>query len=85
MFAHPSHVIKDGIEVVRNGVIKNYIWGKTQVVKPEYDSSIEKKLEKYFKKYHTIGLSNYIISNDEMSETIGSDININECIRKRIS
>mgnify|MGYP001377986322 FL=1 len=85
MFAHPSHVIKDGIEVVRNGVIKNYIWGKTQVVKPEYDSSIEKKLEKYFKKYHTIGLSNYIISNDEMSETIGSDININKCIRKRIS
>ena len=85
MFAHPSHVIKDGTEVVRNGVIKNYVWGKTQVVKPEYDSSIEKKLEKYFKKYHTIGLSNYIISNDEMSETIGSDININECIRKRIS
>ena len=85
MFAHPSHVIKDGVEVVRNGVIKNYIWGKTQVVKPEYDSSIEKKLEKYFKKYHTIGLSNYIISNDEMSEIIGSDININECIRKRIS
>jgi len=85
MFAHPSHVIKNGIEVVRKGKIKNYIWGKTQVVKPEYDRSIEKKLDKYFKKYHTIGLSNYIISNDEMSETIGSDININDCIRKRIS
>ena len=85
MFARPSHVIKNGIEVVRNGEIKNYIWGKTQVVKPEYDRSIEKKLDKYFKKYHTIGLSNYIISNDEMSETIGSDIHINDCIRKRIS
>jgi len=85
MFAHPCHVIKDGIEVVRNGEIKNYMWGKTQVVKPEYDLSIEKKLDKYFKKFHTIGLSNYIISDDEMSETIGSDININNCIRKRIS
>ncbi len=85
MFAHPCHVIKNGIEVVRNGEIKNYVWGKTQVVKPEYDASIEKKLDKYFKKFHTIGLSNYIISNDEMSETIGSDININNCIRKRIS
>ena len=85
MFAHPSHVIKDGVEVVRNGEIKNYMWGKTQVVKPEHDPSIEKKLDKYFKKFHTIGLSNYIISNDEMSETIGSDININECLRKRIS
>ncbi len=85
MFAHPSHVIKNGIEVVRNGEIKDYIWGKTQVVKPEYEPSIEKKLDKYFKKFHTIGLSNYIISDDEMSETIGSDININDCIRKRIS
>mgnify|MGYP001172247712 FL=1 len=85
MFAHPSHVIKDGIEVVRNGEIKNYIWGKTQVIKPEYDQSIEKKLDKYFKKFHTIGLSNYMISNDEMSETIGSEININDCLRKRIS
>ena len=85
MFARPSHVIKGGIEVVRNGEIKNYVWGKTQVVKPEYDASIEKKLDKYFKKFHTIGLSNYIISNDEMSEIIGSDINVNDCIRKRIS
>ena len=85
MFAHPSHVIKDGILVVKNGEIKDYIWGKTQVVRPEYDPSIEKKLDKHFKKYNTIGLSNFVISNDEMSEVIGSDVNINDCLRKRIS
>jgi len=85
MFAHPSHVIKDGILVVKNGEIKDYIWGKTQVVRPEYDPSIVKKLDKHFKKYNTIGLSNFVISNDEMSEVIGSDVNINDCARKRIS
>ena len=85
MFAHPSHVIKDGILVVKNGEIKDYIWGKTQVVRPEYDPSIVKKLDRHFKKYNTIGLSNFIISNDEMSEVIGSDVNINDCLRKRIS
>ena len=85
MFAHPSHVIKDGILVVENGEIKDYIWGKTQVVRPEYDPSIVKKLDKHFKKYNTIGLSNFVISNDEMSEVIGSDVNINDCLRKRIS
>jgi formylmethanofuran dehydrogenase subunit A len=85
MFAHPSHVIKDGILVVKNSVVQDYIWGKTQVVKPEYDPSIEKKLDKHFKKFNTIGLSNFAISNDEMSEVIGSDVNENECLRKRIS
>ena len=85
MFANPSHVIKDGILVVKNGEIKDYIWGKTQVVRPEYDPSIVKKLDKHFKKYNTIGLSNFVISNDEMSEVIGSDVNINDCLRKRIS
>ena len=84
MFAHPSHVIKDGILVVKNGEIKDYIWGKTQVVRPEYDPSIVKKLDKHFKKYNTIGLSNFVISNDEMSEVIGSDVNINDCLRKCI-
>ena len=85
MFAHPSHVIKDGILVVKDSIVQDYIWGKTQVVRPEYDNSIEKKLDKHFKKFNTVGLSNFVISNDEMSEVIGSDVNINDCLRKRIS
>ena len=85
MFANPTHVIKDGVVVVKDGEIKKYTWGKTQVVKPEYDKAIEKKLKKYFDKYHTIALPNYTISNDEMSEVIGSDINEVRCVRKRIS
>ena len=79
MFSHPSMVLKDGKIVVENGKIKKYIWGDTQTVKPEYDKSIEKNLKKFFDKYHTMKLENYIISNDEMSEQIGSSIVINNC------
>ena len=79
MFAHPSMVIKGGQIVVENGKIKKYTWGKTQTVKPEYDKTIEKNLKKFFDKYHTIKLENYIISDEEMSEYIGSSIATNNC------
>ena len=83
MFAHPSMVLKDGKVVVENGKIKEYIWGKTQTVAPEYDKSIEKNLGKFFDKYHTMKLSNYIISDDQMERLVGSPVNINECKHKR--
>ena len=83
MFAHPSMVLKDGKVVVENGKIKEYVWGKTQTVAPEYDKSIEKNLGKFFDKYHTMKLSNYIISDDEMERLVGSPVNINECKHKR--
>ncbi len=79
MFAHPSMVIKGGQIVVENGKIKKYIWGNTQTIKPEYDKSIEKSLKKFFDKYHTMRLENYIINDEEMSELIGSPIMINDC------
>ena len=85
MFAHPTFVLKDGIVVVDKGKINNFTWGKTHTVKPDYDKSIEKSLSKFFDKYHTIALPNYTISNDEMSEVIGSGINEIKCSRKRIS
>ena len=83
MFAHPSMVLKDGKVVVENGKIKEYVWGKTQTVAPEYDKSIEKNLGKFFDKYHTMKLSNYIISDDEMERLVGSPVNINKCKHKR--
>ena len=83
MFANPSMVLKDGKVVVENGKIKEYVWGKTQTVAPEYDKSIEKNLGKFFDKYHTMKLSNYIISDDEMERLVGSPVNINKCKHKR--
>ncbi len=83
MFAHPSMVLKDGTVVVENGKIKEYVWGKTQTVAPEYDKSIEKNLGRFFEKYHTMKLDNYIISDDEMERLVGSPVHINKCKHKR--
>ena len=79
MFAHPTFVLKDGIVVVDKGKINNFTWGKTHTVKPDYDKSIEKSLSKFFDKYHTMKLDNYIITDDEMDRVIGSPIYTNEC------
>ncbi len=79
MFSSPSMVIKNGEIVVENGRIKKYVWGNTQTVKPEYDKSIEKNLKRFFDKYHTMKLENYIINDNEMEEQIGSAVRVNEC------
>ena len=83
MFAHPCYVLKDGHVVVENGRIKKYTWGKTHTVKPEYDKSIEKTLGKFFDKYHTMNLDNYIIKDDEMIRLVGNPIYVNDCKTKR--
>ena len=83
MFAHPCMVIKDGEIVVQDGKIKKYTWGKTHTVKPDYDESIEKTLSKFFEKNHTMSLDNYQISNEEMSELIGSDTESTKCKYER--
>ena len=70
-------------KINKNGKIVNYIWGKTQTVKPEYDAGIEKILGNFFEKYHTMKLDNFKISDDEMTNVIGSEIRVNECIHKR--
>ena len=76
-------LIKDGKIAVENGQIKEYIWGKTHTVTPEYDKAIEKDLSKFFDKYHTMKLDNYIISDDEMNRLVGSPVYVNDCLRKR--
>lgn len=66
MFEKPDYVFKDGQMVVRHGQVTKITWGTTHVVKPEYDVSIEKPLQQYFDKFHTLKMSNFKISNDEI-------------------
>ncbi|MCC5796073.1 MAG: formylmethanofuran dehydrogenase subunit A [Methylophaga sp.] len=68
MFSKPDYVFKDGQLVVKNGEVIKVTWGTTHVVKPEYDASIEKPLQEYFDKYHTIKMGNFKISNDEIAD-----------------
>ncbi len=77
MFAKPAYVFKNGELIVKDGEIVKTVQGVTHVTKPEYDQAIEKPLTKYFDDYQTISLDNFKISDDEMVECIGSEIEIN--------
>ena len=79
MFERPMLVFKRGEAVVEEGRITRPVGGATQVVRPEYDPAIEQRLERWFERYHTIGLQNFKISDDEMAEGIGSPVNVHPC------
>ncbi len=68
MFSKPDYVFKDGELVVKDGEVVKVTWGTTHVVKPDYDKSVEKDLEKYFSKFMTMKLGNFKISDDEITE-----------------
>ena len=66
MFEQPEYVFKDGEMVVRNGRLTAIRSGCTHTVKPDYDRRIERRLKAWFDRYHTIKLSNFGISDDEL-------------------
>lgn len=66
MFAKPDYVFKNGELVVKDGNVVKVVWGATHVTKPAFDIGVEKGLNDYFEKYHTIQLDNFKISNDEI-------------------
>ena len=68
MFEKPDFVFKDGELVVQDGQVVHVKWGTTHVVKPDYDASVEKDLQKYFDRYLTMKLGNFKISDDEITE-----------------
>ena len=66
MFEQPEFVFKDGEMVVRNGGIRQIHNGRIHTVKPDYDKRIERRLKAYFDSYHTMKLSHFRISDDEL-------------------
>jgi len=68
MFEKPDYVFKDGELVVKDGKVVQVKWGTTHVVRPDWDASIEKDLQKYFDRYLTMKLGNFKISDDEITE-----------------
>ena len=79
MFSRPSLVFKDGELIVEDGRIVKVMPGRTHVVTPEYDPEIERRLSAYFEQYHTVKLSNFKISADEMAEGICSPVVVHPC------
>ncbi len=82
MFERPAYVFKSGELVVRDGDIWNVVRGNTHVVRPEFDSGIEKSLSDYFDRYHSIRIQNFKISDDEMANHIGSPVMVTDCIAR---
>jgi formylmethanofuran dehydrogenase subunit A len=78
-FASPMLVFKGGQVVVKEGQITQIVPGTTQVVRPDYDAGIEKRIRQWFDRYHSIRVANYRISDDEMAEGIGSPVEIHPC------
>ncbi|MBM3545248.1 MAG: formylmethanofuran dehydrogenase subunit A [Alphaproteobacteria bacterium] len=66
MFATPEYVFKGGELVVKNGKIVKVVQGATHVMRPDYDKSIEKPLNDYFDRFHTMRMENFKLSDDEI-------------------
>ncbi|MGI8853977.1 MAG: formylmethanofuran dehydrogenase subunit A [Methyloceanibacter sp.] len=66
MFATPEYVFKGGELVVKKGKIVKVVQGATHVMRPDYDRSIEKPLNDYFDRFHTMRMENFKLSDDEI-------------------
>jgi formylmethanofuran dehydrogenase subunit A len=81
MFAKPDYVFKDGELVVKAGEVIKVTWGTTHIVKPDYDLSVEKNLEKYFNRFMTMRLGNFKMSDDEITEDGRGSITVHPTVR----
>ena len=66
MFARPAMVFKDGELIVRDGKVVKVVQGATHVARPEYDKGIEKPLEDYFDRFHTVRMENFKVADEEI-------------------
>lgn len=78
-FGTPVLVFKGGEVVVEEGRITAPVRGTTQVVRPEYDRAIERRIGKWLDRYHSIRMANLRISDEEMAEGIGSPVRVHPC------
>ena len=66
MFATPEYVFKNGELIVRNGKVVKVVHGATHVARPDFDRGIEKSLQDYFSRYHTVQMENFKLADGEI-------------------
>lgn len=59
MFSHPRYVIKHGEIVIEEGEIRATPLGRSYVIKPQYESTIEEYLRPLFEDCYTMQFENY--------------------------
>ena len=79
MFAHPRYVFKNGELMVKDAKVIKVPPSYTHVIKPQYDSGIEKIIKAHYQDDRAVSFENSQISNDEMAECIGSPIIEHPC------
>ena len=65
---YPNMHYVDLYQLSDEGKVVKVTWGTTHVVRPDYDDSVEKDLEKYFNRFMTMKVGNFKISDDEITE-----------------
>lgn len=78
-FGSPMLVFKRGEVVVEEGQVSRAFSGTTQVVRPDYDRGIERRIGDWFSRYHSLRMENFCISDQEMAEGIGSPVQVHPC------
>ncbi len=78
-FQAPMLVFKGGEVVVEEARVTRVVTGTTQVVRPEFDRGIERRIGAWFDRYHATRMENFRISDDEMAEGIGSPTSVHPC------
>lgn len=84
MFEKPDYVFKDGELVVKDGKIVKTTWGTTHIVRPEYNKTIEKDLQKYFARFMTMKVGNFTISDDEITEDGRGSLTVHPTVGEKV-
>ena len=82
MFAAPEYVFKDGIEVARGGAVVATPNGRTHVVRPEFDRTIERPLKKFFDDHMTLRFENFPLAEHELADA-GIGVAVHACRPRR--
>jgi formylmethanofuran dehydrogenase subunit A len=78
MFRAPLHVLKGGAEVARDGVVTAAPAGATQLVRPEYDRTIEGRVRRFFDDHMTIGFDHFPLADQELADA-GATVEVRPC------
>jgi formylmethanofuran dehydrogenase subunit A len=79
MFEKPEYVFKDGEIVARNGKVVKITNGGTHVVRPEFDPAIEDRVRDHFRRFGTVQVDNFVISDDEIRDSGRGHLMIHPC------
>jgi formylmethanofuran dehydrogenase subunit A len=68
MFQAPRHVFKAGVEVVRDGALRETPSGATHLVRPEFDAAIAGRIRRFFDDHMSVGFDHFRLSEAELAD-----------------